>query len=143
MRGSWATSHRQNCRRHRTGHSARQRRNHERNDMDGLKQRPLLWDMLTWEEIGSLRKSGLDLCLLPIGATEQHGPHLGVGMDTCNALKLCEAVSGETGVPMLPPLSYGCSLGHSRRWPGTLALQPQTLMVAVVEIFDWLQNAGF
>ena len=104
---------------------------------------PLLWETLTWEEIGSLRRSGIGLCLLPVGATEQHGPHLGVGMDTCNAVKLCRAVSSATRVPMLPPLAYGCSLGHSRRWPGTLALQPQTLINAVTEIFDWLQSAGF
>jgi creatinine amidohydrolase len=44
---------------------------------------------------------------------------------------------------VLPTLSYGCSLGHSRRWPGTLALQPQTLIEAVVEIFEWLHAAGF
>ena len=111
--------------------------------MQPFEQRPLLWEALTWEEIASLRRSGVGLCLLPVGATEQHGPHLGVGMDTCNATKLCQAVSSVTGVPVLPPLAYGCSLGHSRRWPGTLALQPQTLMNAVVEIFDWLQSAGF
>jgi creatinine amidohydrolase len=111
--------------------------------MCALDEKPLLWESLTWEEIASLRQSGIDLCLLPAGATEQHGPHLGVGMDTCNAVKLCEAVSRETGVPVLPPLAYGCSLGHSRRWPGTLALQPQTVINTVVEIFDWLHGAGF
>ena len=111
--------------------------------MHALEQRPLLWSNLTWEEIRQLANSGLALCLLPVGATEQHGPHLGVGMDTCNATTLCEAVSRATGVPVLPPLAYGCSLGHSRRWPGTLSLQPQTLMNTVVEIFDWLHGAGF
>ena len=111
--------------------------------MNVLEQRPLLWEMLTWEEIGALHRSGMDLCLLPVGATEQHGPHLGVGMDTFNAAKLCAAVSRETGVPVLPALPYGCSLGHSRRWPGTLPLQPQTLIETVVEIFDWLHGAGF
>jgi creatinine amidohydrolase len=111
--------------------------------MCALDEKPLLWESLTWEEIASLRQSGIDLCLLPAGATEQHGPHLGVGMDTCNAVKLCEAVSRETGVPVLPPLAYGCSLGHSRRWPGTLALQPQTVINTVVEIFAWLHGAGF
>lgn len=111
--------------------------------MHALEQRPLLWQALTWEEIASLRRTGVDLCLLPAGATEQHGPHLGVGMDTANAAALCQAVSVETGVPVLPALPYGCSLGHSRRWPGTLTLQPQTLTGTVVEIFDWLQGAGF
>jgi creatinine amidohydrolase len=110
---------------------------------DLLDEKPVLWETLTWEEIGALCRSGVNLCLLPVGATEQHGPHLGVGMDTCNAVKLCRAVSGLTGVPMLPSLPYGCSLGHSRRWPGTLALQPHTLTNAVTEIYDWLQSAGF
>ena len=110
---------------------------------EALKQRPLLWETLTWEEIGSLRESGLNLCLLPVGATEQHGPHLGVGMDSRNATLLCEAVSRETGAPVLPALSYGCSLGHSRRWPGTLSLQPQTLMDVVVQLFEWLYHTGF
>lgn len=111
--------------------------------MQALEYTPQLWQNLTWEEIGSLRRSGTDLCLLPAGATEQHGPHLGVGMDTCNAVKLCEAVARATGVPVLPPLAYGCSLGHSRRWPGTLSVQPQTLIQTVVELFDWLHGAGF
>src|SRR5258706_9752733 len=110
--------------------------------MHPLDQGPLVWETLTWEEIGSLRRSGVDLCLLPVGATEQHGPHLAVGMDTWNVVKLCGAVSCATGVPVLPSLAYGCSLGRSRRWPGTISLQPQTLMETVVEIFDWLQSAG-
>ena len=43
---------------------------------------PMLWNELTWEEIQSLNKAGMRMCLLPVGAIEQHGPHLGVGMDT-------------------------------------------------------------
>ena len=111
--------------------------------MSASDQRPLLWENLTWEETGALRDAGMNLCLLPVGATEQHGPHLGVGMDSRIATLLCEAVSRETGAPVLPTLSYGCSLGHSRRWPGTIALQPQTVMDAVVQIFDWIHGAGF
>ncbi len=111
--------------------------------MNTLKQRPLLWERLTWEEIHALRKSGMTTCLWPVGATEQHGPHLGTGMDTCNATKLCDAVSAATGVPVLPALPYGCSLGHSHRWPGTLALRPQTLTEMVVQIYEWLHGAGY
>src|SRR5271166_5017983 len=85
----------------------------------GGKGAPVLWENLTWQEIGALAASGCELALLPVGATEQHGPHLGVGMDTLNATQLAHAVSTRTGAPVLPPLAYGCSLGHSRRWPGT------------------------
>lgn len=55
------------------------------------------------------RQPELNLCLLPISATEQHGPHLGVGKESRIATLLSEAVSRETGAPVLPTLSYGCS----------------------------------
>jgi creatinine amidohydrolase len=46
-------------------------------------------------------------------------------------------------VPVLPAIPYGCSLGHSRRWPGTLALSPHTLIDLVAEVGDWVVGAGF
>lgn len=104
---------------------------------------PVLWSQLTWEEIGRLPAEGRDAVILPVGATEQHGPHLGTGMDSSLGESLCQAVSAETQVPVLPLLPYGCSLGHSRRWPGTLALQPQTVIAVVTEIGDWLHASGF
>lgn len=104
---------------------------------------PVIWENLTWKEIGSLAASGIDLALLPVGATEQHGPHLGTGVDTVCASQLALAVSAETGVPVLPALPYGCSLGHSRRWPGTIALQPQTVIDTVVQIYEWAHTFGF
>jgi creatinine amidohydrolase len=107
------------------------------------RRRPVTWAELTWEEIGRLPAQGQTAALLPVGATEQHGPHLGTGMDSALAGPLCDAVSAQTGVPVLPLLPYGCSLGHSRRWPGTLALSPATLIALVAEIGDWLHGAGF
>jgi creatinine amidohydrolase len=101
------------------------------------------WEKLTWEELAGLRRSGAQLCLLPVGATEQHGPHLAVGMDSVNADLLCAKVSAVTGVPVLPVLRYGCSLGHSRRWPGTIAVQPATLADTVVQIYEWIHSCGF
>ncbi|XHR29277.1 MAG: creatininase family protein [Chthoniobacteraceae bacterium] len=107
------------------------------------KKQPLLWGCLTWEEIASLRAGGMEMVLLPVGATEQHGPHLGTSVDTVSATRLAEAVSAATGVPVLPSVAYGCSLGHSRKWPGTIALQPQVLIDTVVQIYDWVYSAGF
>ncbi len=105
--------------------------------------RPTAWEQLTWEEIGALPATGMDAAMLPVGATEQHGPHLGTGMDSALVARLTEAVSAATGVPLLPLLPYGCSLGHSQRWPGTLSLQPQTLISVVTDIGDWLHVSGF
>jgi creatinine amidohydrolase len=101
------------------------------------------WHQLTWEEIGRLPRQDMDTALLPVGATEQHGPHMGCGMDAEIAFQLCRATSAETGAIMLPTLPYGCSLGHSRHWPGTLALQPKTLIDVVKQIGDWVYHSGF
>ena len=101
------------------------------------------WQQMTWEEIGALPGGGMDAVILPVGATEQHGPHLGCGVDTAIAHEVCRQVAERTGVPVLPSLPYGCSIGHSQRWPGTLALQPKTLIDVVKQIGDWVYLSGF
>ena len=102
----------------------------------------MLWSELTWSEIPEVLARVTGAALLPVGATEQHGPHLGCGVDSVIADELCRAVSAKTGVPMLPTLPYGCSLGHSQRWPGTIAVQPITLINLVKEIGTWAVHSG-
>lgn len=102
----------------------------------------MLWAERTWVELGLDIRVARAAAILPVGATEQHGPHLATGMDTVLADKLCRVVANRTGVPMLPPLPYGCSLGHSKRWPGTIALQPTTLIDVVQQIGAWAYHSG-
>lgn len=106
-------------------------------------RKPLLWDEQTWEEIAAIRAGGVDMAILPVGATEQHGLHLPTGVDTLSARVVAEGVSARTGIPVLPPMPYGCSLGHSKTWPGTLSLRPETLSRMVLEIAGWVESAGF
>ncbi len=100
------------------------------------------WADRTWTEFPADLAASKRTALLPIGATEQHGPHLATGMDTVIADRLCREVAERTGVLALPTLPYGCSLGHSRRWPGTIAVQPITLITLVKEIGDWAYHTG-
>lgn len=100
------------------------------------------WSELTWSELPAALSAVNHAAVLPVGATEQHGPHMGCGMDYVLADKLCRAVAQRTRVPMLPTLPYGCSIGHSRRWPGTLAVQPITLIELVKQIGDWAHHSG-
>jgi creatinine amidohydrolase len=102
----------------------------------------MLWAERTWAELPADLAACAQAAILPVGATEQHGPHMGVGMDTVLADRLCTAVAAQTGVPMLPVLPYGCSLGHSRRWSGTIPVQPATLMQLVKEIGDGAYASG-
>lgn len=100
------------------------------------------WHNMTWPEIAEFAQSNDAVALLPVGATEQHGPHLGCGMDSEIAEQLAKASGDITDIAILPTLPYGCSIGHSKRWPGTIALQPKTLIDVVKEIGDWVAFSG-
>lgn len=103
---------------------------------------PMLWSERTWPELPADLTAVKGAAMLPVGAVEQHGPHLGCGMDFVLADKLCASVAEATQVPMLPALPYGCSLGHSKRWPGTIALDPRTLIDLVQQIGQWAHASG-
>lgn len=103
---------------------------------------PLLWSERTWEELPGDLDRVAGAAILPVGATEQHGPHLGCGTDFFLADHLCRDVSRATGVPVLPVLSYGCSLGHSRRWAGTIALDPILMTQLVAQVGGWAYHSG-
>lgn len=100
------------------------------------------WSESTWSELPALLADVQGAAILPVGATEQHGPHMGCGMDAVLADELCRAVAAQTGVPMLPTLPYGVSIGHSQRWPGTIALQPITMIEVVKQVGDWAYHSG-
>ena len=81
------------------------------------------WASLTKDEIGDAAEAGA-VAVLPVGATEQHGRHLTTGTDTLLAEEVAVRAGEQTGDIVLPALPYGCSLGHTARWPGTLSLLP-------------------
>jgi creatinine amidohydrolase len=101
-----------------------------------------LWEQLTLEEIGAAAAGGA-VAVLPVGATEQHGPHLATGTDTRSAAAVALAAAGRTGDLVLPAIPYGCSLGHGDAWPGTISLHPMTLTAVVLEVGRWVRASGF
>lgn len=97
---------------------------------------------MTLDDIAGAAAAGA-VAVLPVGATEQHGPHLATGTDTLLAEHVAEAAAELTGDIVLPALPYGCSLGHTDRWPGTLSLHPTTMISVVVELGRWAYASGF
>jgi creatinine amidohydrolase len=73
---------------------------------------------LTWTDSEKLFKQ-TDVALLPVGSTEQHGPHNPLGTDHLVAEKLSAIVGKRTGVPVLPVVPVGVS-EHHRHFSGTL-----------------------
>ena len=106
-------------------------------------RRPVLVEELSWPSLQRLLDDGKRLLLLPVGATEQHGPHLPVNTDTLIATAACNATSALTGVPVLPAITYTVSLGHTEKWPGTFALFHETLIATIREIARWAVAAGW
>jgi mycofactocin precursor peptide peptidase len=72
--------------------------------------------------------------LIPLGATEQHGPHLPLNTDTLIASGVADAVAaGRADVVVAPALPYGSSGEHSG-FPGTLSVGQAALEAALVEL---------
>ena len=72
--------------------------------------------------------------LIPLGATEQHGPHLPLNTDTLIASSVAEAVAANRDdVVVAPALPYGSSGEHSG-FPGTLSLGQAALETTLVEL---------
>lgn len=103
---------------------------------------PIIWSQSTSEELGAAAAAGL-IAVLPVGAVEQHGPHLPTGTDAVLAERAAQMACARTGDVLLPTLALGCSLGHTDRWPGTLSLDPMTQTQVVLELGRWIHASGF
>lgn len=98
---------------------------------------------MAWPEVAEQRDRGDgEVGLVPVGATEQHGPHLPIGTDTIVAEALCGAVSDRTGAPVLPAIPVACSYGHGTVLPGTLSLTPELLAAVCRQYAEWAATSG-
>lgn len=101
----------------------------------------------TWVEARRLARDRRAVVLLPVGAIEEHGPHLPLLVDWLGAEELARRLAprlARAGYrPVLAPsLPYGVS-PLAERWPGTVSLSPATLRRLIVEIVRGLAGHGF
>jgi creatinine amidohydrolase len=101
----------------------------------------------TTTEVGRLARNRKVVILLPLGAVEQHGPHLPLGVDWLGAEALARHIAPHlerAGHPCLlaPSLPYGAS-PLAADWSGTISLRGATLRRVVGEIVAALVGHGF
>ncbi len=84
----------------------------------------------TWRELMNDRP----LLVLPLGSTEQHGPHLPLDTDTRVASAVARGLAGRLDPVLLgPAMPYGAS-GEHAGFPGTVSLGTQVLERVIVEL---------
>lgn len=97
----------------------------------------------TWQDVEAyLDAAATPTALVPIGSTEQHGPHLPLGVDSYEAEDVAEAVSARTGVPVAPTIPYG-DADHHLAFPGTISLSTDTVVSVLTDVYESLIGHGF
>jgi mycofactocin system creatininase family protein len=101
----------------------------------------------TWPEVDAIARRRPDdgtapapIVLVPVGSTEQHGPHMPIATDTIIAEELAErAVHHTDGLMVGPTISVGAS-GEHAGFAGTLSIGSSVMSSVVVELVrsaDW------
>jgi mycofactocin precursor peptide peptidase len=88
---------------------------------------------LAWPQVGERARAGAVLAI-PLGSTEQHGPHLPLSTDSDIAAALCARLDGSrTDVLVAPAVAYGSS-GEHAGFAGTLSIGQHALELLVLEL---------
>jgi mycofactocin precursor peptide peptidase len=88
---------------------------------------------LSWTEVADRAAAGA-LLAVPVGSTEQHGPHLPLSTDTDVATHLATALARRRGdVLVAPALAYGSS-GEHDGFAGTLSIGQQATRQVLIEL---------
>jgi creatinine amidohydrolase len=98
-------------------------------------------DGLTWQEAGRLLARDSRL-LFPVGALEQHGPHLPLGTNTFLAESVARTASNTLGILRAPTFGYGVTGDARGRFAGTTTLRRKTLHRSVNELLAGWEDHG-
>ena len=89
-------------------------------------------DAMTWPEVAE--RAARTVVAVPVGSTEQHGPHLPLSTDTDVAVTLARALAAaRPDVVVAPAIAYGSS-GEHAGFPGTLSIGRDALEAMLLEL---------
>lgn len=104
---------------------------------------PMALGKLSWTELVE-RQDQIEMVLIPIGSTEQHGPNLGLGQDHLITDAFCERAA-ECLYPRLvslPAIPWGIS-DHHMNFPGSMTLRPETFLALLEDLIGSMRHHGF
>ena len=95
----------------------------------------------TWPEVESYLHSCKGV-IVPLGSTEQHGPTGAIGTDALTAEAVALELGRRSGVLVTPAQAFGMA-EHHLGFPGTVSLQPATLLAVLHDVVLSLARHGF
>ena len=102
---------------------------------------PLGLDELSWVDVAA--QLGRDPRLIvPVGALEQHGPHLPLGTNVLIARRIAVDLSREFGVLRAPTIYYGVTVRTAANYAGTTSLTQKTFHRSLNELLDGWEAHG-
>jgi creatinine amidohydrolase len=107
----------------------------------------LLLEHMTWNQAQAAADEQCTL-IIPVGAIEQHGPHLPLGSDAIVAFELARRVARRQGAIVAPAIYYAArssprSGGGGRSFPGSTGVTGQTLIGVVRDVTAEFFRTGF
>ena len=114
--------------------------------MDERSANERIYQWMTWEEIASEATAAVPV-VIPIGATEQHGPHLPVSTDWVIPAEVLRLTSVARRIIAGPSLNFGYrsrpASGGGQKFPGTISLRATTFMAVIEDVLSELIRTGF
>jgi creatinine amidohydrolase len=100
---------------------------------------------LSWPEFKRRVDAGATV-FLPLGSTEQHGPHMSLNVDVVLPTGVCERVAREIGGLVVPAIPYGYKSqprsGGGEAFPGTTSLDANTFSLVIRDVIRSLGHDG-
>jgi creatinine amidohydrolase/Fe(II)-dependent formamide hydrolase-like protein len=106
-------------------------------------------EALTWTELRDRIAAGATTVLVPVGGTEQNGPHMALGKHNRRALLLSERIAERLGDALVAPVVAYVPEGsieppsEHMRWPGTISVPAPAFEAMLEAAARSLQRAGF
>ena len=97
--------------------------------------------LLTMDTAPMIAARGAVVALVPVGAYEQHGPHLPVTTDTLIACAIAQRVCVLRPALRVAPLGVSCSQEHAG-FAGCIALSSETLASVIRDVVEWAGRGG-
>ena len=98
---------------------------------------------MSWTALGEQLKQGPLDVIVPLGALEQHGPHLPLDTDALIAEAVSDRAAQTAGECMVAPIIPVGASHHHLAFPGTASLSDGTLRSVMVEVIQTLLSHGF